>query len=131
MMKHFPNMKTSFTNDAICRTNAPDRWGVLLSQRRRWINSTVHNLFELLSLQQLCGFCCFSMRFVVFMDLFSTIVAPAAVGYIAYLVYSLITNASVFPLTSILMIAAAYGLQVIVFIIKQQYAQIGWMIVVR
>lgn len=71
------------------------------------------------------------MRFVVFMDLFSTIVAPAAVGYIAYLVYSLITNASVFPLTSILMIAAAYGLQVIVFIIKQQYAQIGWMIVVR
>src|SRR5690242_454631 len=56
MMKHFPTMKTKFTPDATCRTNAPDRWPILLSQRRRWINSTVHNLAELLLLPQLCGF---------------------------------------------------------------------------
>ncbi|KAH6588782.1 hypothetical protein BASA50_010488 [Batrachochytrium salamandrivorans] len=53
MMKHFPNLKLSFNPDAQCRTNAPDQWKVLLSQRRRWINSTVHNLVELLSLEQM------------------------------------------------------------------------------
>ena len=36
MMKHFPGMKTTFTSDAKCKTNAPDKWSVLLSQRRRW-----------------------------------------------------------------------------------------------
>ncbi|KAG1107890.1 hypothetical protein G6F42_016197 [Rhizopus arrhizus] len=48
ILKHFPNYKTKFTPDAACMTNAPDQWPVLLSQRRRWINSTVHNLGELI-----------------------------------------------------------------------------------
>jgi chitin synthase len=74
MMKHFPLFKMKFTLDAIAHTVAPDRWSELLSQRPRWINSTVHNLLELVSLGELCGFCCFSMRFVVFVDLLGTIV---------------------------------------------------------
>ncbi|KAI9208155.1 chitin synthase-domain-containing protein [Polychytrium aggregatum] len=129
MMKHFPNLKLSFVPDAQCRTNAPDRWSVLLSQRRRWINSTVHNLLELMLLPQLCGFCCFSMRFIVFLDLFSTVVQPAAVVYIGYLIYSVVTSTDVFPLMSIIMLGAIYGFQVIIFILKRQWAQIGWMIV--
>ncbi|KAI8818378.1 chitin synthase-domain-containing protein [Fimicolochytrium jonesii] len=129
MMKHFPNHKLSFTNDAQCRTNAPDRWSVLLSQRRRWINSTVHNLFELIHLQQLCGFCCFSMRFIVMIDLFSTLVQPVILLYIGYLVYSAITEPDIFPMMSVIMLAAIYGLQVLIFILKRQWAQIGWMIV--
>lgn len=75
MMKHFPTYKMKFTPDAISHTIAPDRWSVLLSQRRRWINSTVHNLCELVFLPELCGFCCFSMRFIVFIDLLGTIVS--------------------------------------------------------
>ncbi|KAJ3056155.1 hypothetical protein HK097_007879 [Rhizophlyctis rosea] len=129
MMKHFPNLKLTFTSDAVCTTTAPDRWSVLLSQRRRWINSTVHNLLELLFLPHLCGFCCFSMRFVVFLDLFSTIVQPAALLYIIYLVYSAIDSTEIFPLMSVIMMAAIYGLQVIIFILKRQWAQIGWMVV--
>ncbi|KAJ3168219.1 hypothetical protein HDU88_001658 [Geranomyces variabilis] len=129
MMKHFPNLKLSFTNDAQCRTNAPDRWSVLLSQRRRWINSTVHNLFELVYLDQLCGFCCFSMRFIVMLDLFSTLVQPVVLLYIGYLIYSAVTDPDVFPTMSVIMIAAIYGLQVVIFILKRQWAQIGWMIV--
>ncbi|KAJ3039984.1 hypothetical protein HDV00_011539 [Rhizophlyctis rosea] len=129
MMKHFPNLKLTFTTDAQCTTTAPDRWSVLLSQRRRWINSTVHNLLELLFLPHLCGFCCFSMRFVVFLDLFSTIVQPAALLYIIWLVYSAVTATDLFPLMSIIMIAGIYGLQVIIFILKRQWAQIGWMVV--
>lgn len=116
MLKHFPRMKLKFTPDAQCRTNAPDRWSVLLSQRRRWINSTVHNLSELLLLPQLCGFCCFSMRFVVFFDLFATLVMPATMGYLVYLIYSVIQR-QFFPLVSLILLLAGYGLQVRFFLI--------------
>ncbi|KAJ3040761.1 hypothetical protein HDV00_010518 [Rhizophlyctis rosea] len=130
MMKHFPSMKTTFISDAKCKTNAPDKWNVLLSQRRRWINSTVHNLLELLFLNEMCGFCCFSMRFVVFIDLFATFVQPAALGYIIYLVYSVVTGASSqFPLISIIMLGAVYGFQVIIFLLKREWQHIGWMII--
>ena len=83
VLKHFPSYKTKFVRDAHAQTVAPDSAKVLLSQRRRWINSTVHNLAELVFLDQLCGFCCFSMRFVVFIDLVSTIVAPVTVAYVS------------------------------------------------
>ena len=75
MMKHFPTFRMKFTPDAIAHTIAPDKFSILLSQRRRWINSTIHNLVELVSLPELCGFCCFSMRFIVFVDLVGTIVS--------------------------------------------------------
>lgn len=49
LLKTFPNFKTTFIQDAFAKTIAPDEWKILLSQRRRWINSTIHNLAELLS----------------------------------------------------------------------------------
>lgn len=70
MTKHFPNMRFKFVPNAMALTAAPEAWSVLLSQRRRWINSTIHNLAELFFLEEMCGFCFFSMRFVVFLDLF-------------------------------------------------------------
>jgi hypothetical protein len=82
VLKHFPSYKTKFVRDAFAQTIAPDSAKVLLSQRRRWINSTIHNLAELVFLDQLCGFCCFSMRFVVFIDLLSTVIAPVTVAYV-------------------------------------------------
>ncbi|KAH9266768.1 hypothetical protein BASA84_001023 [Batrachochytrium salamandrivorans] len=101
IMKHFPNMRTTFTADAKCETYAPERWPVLLSQRRRWINSTVHNLLELMNLSELCGFCCFSMRFVVFVDLLATLIQPSALIYLAYLVYASIADPTTnFPIIS-------------------------------
>jgi chitin synthase len=75
MMKYFPQYKMKFSPDAIAHTVAPSSWSVLLSQRRRWINSTVHNLVELLFLPEMCGFCCFSMRWIVFVDLLGTLVS--------------------------------------------------------
>lgn len=120
ILKHFPNYKTKFTPDAACMTNAPDQWPVLLSQRRRWINSTVHNLGELMFLPQLCGFCCFSMRFVVMLDLLSTLVMPAVVCYLGYLVYQLCTNTNQVPLMSIITLAGVYGLQAVIFILRRK-----------
>ncbi|ORE14644.1 hypothetical protein BCV71DRAFT_186878 [Rhizopus microsporus] len=129
ILKHFPNYKTKFVADAKCATNAPDQWSVLLSQRRRWINSTIHNLGELVFLPQLCGFCCFSMRFVVMLDLVSTLVQPAIVGYLVYLIYTLATSTSNIPLMSIITIAGVYGLQAIIFILHRKWEHIAWMIV--
>ncbi|KAJ8606453.1 hypothetical protein MRB53_040967 [Persea americana] len=44
MTKHFPQMTYKFVPEALALTAAPETWGILLSQRRRWINSTIHNL---------------------------------------------------------------------------------------
>jgi chitin synthase len=74
LLKYFPTFRTKFTPDAIAHTMAPESSRILFSQRRRWINSTVHNLCELIFLPELCGFCLFSMRFFVFIDLLGTLV---------------------------------------------------------
>lgn len=129
MTKYFPNMSFKFIPDAQCKTAAPESWSVLLSQRRRWINSTIHNLVELMQLKEMCGFCCFSMRFVVLVDLCGTIILPATCGYLGYLIYRVATNTGQFPLISICMLAAVYGLQALVFILKRQWQHIGWMII--
>ncbi|CAG8524184.1 2003_t:CDS:2, partial [Racocetra persica] len=129
MMKHFPQYKMTFTPDAMCKTAAPDRWSVLLSQRRRWINSTIHNLMELMFLPEMCGFCCFSMRFVVFIDLFGTLILPSTTIYIGYLIYAVVTKRQDLPKIALIMLAAVYGLQAIIFILKRQWQHIGWMII--
>ncbi|ORY01252.1 hypothetical protein K493DRAFT_209876 [Basidiobolus meristosporus CBS 931.73] len=129
MLKHFNYNKMTFTPAAKCQTNAPDTWSVLLSQRRRWINSTVHNLAELLYLEELCGFCCFSMRFVVFLDLLSTIIMPIQCIYLGYLIYKVASDPSAVPLVSLLLLACIYGFQVFIFLLKRQWQHIGWMII--
>jgi Chitin synthase len=62
MLKTFPRRKQIFVPQAICKTIVPDSFKVLLSQRRRWINSTVHNLMELVLVRDLCGTFCLSMQ---------------------------------------------------------------------
>ncbi|KAI0791459.1 glycosyltransferase family 2 protein [Irpex lacteus] len=128
LLKHFSNFKTQFVRDAHAYTVAPDDWKVLLSQRRRWINSTVHNLGELVFLDQLCGFCCFSMRFVVMVDLLSTIIQPVTVAYIIYLIYLTAGEGKAIPTLSIIMIAAVYGVQALVFVLRRKWDMIGWMV---
>jgi chitin synthase len=120
ILKHFPNYKTKFNPNAACLTNAPDSWSVLVSQRRRWINSTIHNLGELIFLPQMCGFCCFSMRFVVILDLLSTLVMPAVVCYLGYLIYEISTHSSQVPLMSLITLASVYGLQAFIFIVRRK-----------
>ncbi|KAI1315464.1 hypothetical protein EDD11_000745 [Mortierella claussenii] len=129
MMKYFPGYKLKFTPDATCKTVAPDRWRVLLSQRRRWINSTVHNLGELMVLSELCGFCCFSMRFIVFVDLLGTLILPASFIYLVYLIVVVATGMQPLPIVAVCILAAVYGLQALIFILKGAWQHIGWMII--
>ncbi|CAD6587719.1 MAG: hypothetical protein TREMPRED_004832 [Tremellales sp. Tagirdzhanova-0007] len=129
MMKHFPTFKMKFTPDAIAHTVAPSRWNVLLSQRRRWINSTVHNLVELLFLPEMCGFCFFSMRFIVFVDLLGTVILPSTCVYLIYLIIVVSTGKAAIPVISLAMIGATYGLQALIFILKREFMLVGWMVV--
>lgn len=85
MLKTFPKRKQIFVPQAVCKTTVPEEFKVLLSQRRRWINSTVHNLMELVQVRDLCGTFCFSMQFVVFIELVGTLVLPAAIAFTIYL----------------------------------------------
>lgn len=85
MLRTFPKRKQIFVPQAVCKTIVPDEFKVLLSQRRRWINSTVHNLMELVLVRDLCGTFCFSMQFVVWIDLVGTCALPAAIAFTLYL----------------------------------------------
>jgi chitin synthase len=84
MLRTFPKRKQVFVPQAVCKTTVPETFAVLLSQRRRWINSTVHNLMELVLVRDLCGTFCFSMQFVVFIELIGTLVLPAAIAFTFY-----------------------------------------------
>ncbi|KAG0319781.1 hypothetical protein BGZ99_004936 [Dissophora globulifera] len=110
MLRNFPHRKMMFMPQAICKTVVPDEFSVLLSQRRRWINSTIHNLLELVLVRNLCGTFCFSMQFVIFMELIGTVVLPVAM----ILTVVLIVNLS---LTHIETITQAVPLILLVFVL--------------
>ncbi|ORZ30473.1 chitin synthase-domain-containing protein, partial [Catenaria anguillulae PL171] len=134
ILSTFPAMKTRFTPAALAYTFAPESMAVLLSQRRRWINSTVHNLLELMRVKDLCGFCCLSMRIVVLLDLVSTIVQPAMVVYLGYLIFLTVRAVSNdqsldIVMVSFILLAAIYGAQAFIFILKREFAHVVWMII--
>lgn len=79
MLRTFPSRKLIFVPRAFCRTTVPNTFSILLSQRRRWINSTIHNLLELVLVRELCGIFCFSMQFVIVLELIGTVTLPAAI----------------------------------------------------
>ncbi|AEO55499.1 glycosyltransferase family 2 protein [Thermothelomyces thermophilus ATCC 42464] len=128
LLKYHNRYKTKYISRAHAWTIAPDSWKVFLSQRRRWINSTVHNLIELMPMNQLCGFCCFSMRFIVFIDLLSTIVQPVLLAYIVYLIVMVVERGTVVPILAFVLLGVIYGLQAIIFILRRKWEMIGWMI---
>ncbi|KAG2225412.1 hypothetical protein INT45_010048 [Circinella minor] len=88
MLRTFPKRQMMFVPQARCRTIVPDEFKVLLSQRRRWINSTIHNLMELVLVSDLCGIACLSMQFSIFVDLVAALVLPAAIVMTIYLIIS-------------------------------------------
>ncbi|KAH9045953.1 glycosyltransferase family 2 protein [Lactarius hengduanensis] len=110
-------------------TVAPDDWKVLLSQRRRWIqlHSTQPRRVDI-SLTGSVASACFSMRFIVMIDLLSTIIQPVSVAYIVYLVVLTAGEHKAIPTLSLVLIAAVYGLQALVFVLRRKWDMVGWMI---
>ncbi|KAJ3853954.1 glycosyltransferase family 2 protein [Lentinula lateritia] len=130
LLKTFPKRKNIFCPQAVCKTVVPDTFRVLLSQRRRWINSTVHNLAELILVRDLCGTFCFSMQFIVGMDLAGTLVLPAAISFTLYLIIeSIVPNHpnTTIPLILLAIILGLPGLLIVVT--SRKVAYVGWMVV--
>lgn len=128
MLKKFPCRKLIFLPTARCRTFVPDKFFVLLSQRRRWINSTIHNLLELVLVRDLCGTFCFSMQFVVFMELIGSLVLPAAIIFTGVLIVSsFLTEPQWIPL---FLLVAILGLPaVLILFTTREITYVGWMII--
>ncbi|THH01230.1 hypothetical protein EW026_g1461 [Hermanssonia centrifuga] len=130
MLKTFPKRKNIFCPQAVCKTVVPDTFSVLLSQRRRWINSTVHNLAELLLVRDLCGTFCFSMQFVVGMELAGTLVLPAAISFTLYLIIISIIPGGTNTTIPLILLAIVLGLPgFLIVITSRKVAYIGWMLV--
>lgn len=129
MLKTFPKRKQIFVPQAVCKTVVPEKFRVLLSQRRRWINSTVHNLFELMLVRDLCGTFCFSMQFVVFIELVGTLVLPAAIAFTFYVVISSIVNrpVQVIPLVLLALILGLPG--VLIIVTAHRLVYVLWMLI--
>lgn len=128
MLRTFPKRKMIFVPQAVCKTVVPDTFSVLLSQRRRWINSTIHNLMELVLVQDLCGTFCFSMQFVVFMELVGTLALPAAISFTLYLVVlACLGQPAVIPL---ILLAIILGLPAVLIVMtSRKLIYVGWMLV--
>ncbi|KAF9114173.1 Chitin synthase, class 3 [Mortierella sp. AM989] len=127
MLRTFPKRKMMFVPQAVCKTQVPTSFPVLLSQRRRWINSTIHNLMELVLIRDLCGTFCFSMQFVIFMELVGTVVLPAAISFTLYLIVIsfIITPVPIIPL---MLLAAILGLPAILILMTtRKVVYVGWM----
>ncbi|OAV99384.1 hypothetical protein, variant [Puccinia triticina 1-1 BBBD Race 1] len=130
MLKTFPKRKMMFCPQAVCKTIVPDTFRVLLSQRRRWINSTIHNLFELLFVRDLCGTFCFSMQFVIGMELVGTLVLPAAISFTGYIIILTIIPGTEKPIISLILLAFILGLPgLLIVITSRRIAYVGWMLV--
>ncbi|KAK3720801.1 Chitin synthase, class 3 [Vermiconidia calcicola] len=133
MLKTFPKRKQVFVPQAVCKTTVPEKFGVLLSQRRRWINSTIHNLMELVLVRDLCGTFCFSMQFVVFIDLVGCVVLPAAISFTVYVaalgIKAAITNTPA-PTIPLVLLALILGLPgVLIVITAHRVSYVFWMLI--
>lgn len=118
-----------FVPQAICKTLVPDTFKVLLSQRRRWINSTIHNLVKLVFVNDLCGTFCFSMQFVIFFELCGTVVLPAALCFTCYICLAFIFSQSIEILPVILLFAILGLPGVLIFLTSCKWNYILWMLV--
>jgi len=62
-------------------------------------------------------------------DLFGTVVMPATILYLIWILYLGITEGSQFVEISLILLAAVYGLQAIVFLVRRKWEHVGWMII--
>lgn len=129
MLKTFPKRKQLFVPQAKCETVAPSEFRVLLDQRRRWINSTVHNLMELVIVNDLCGVFCVSMQCVVLIELIGTLTLPAALVFTIYLLAKSIIERPI-PILPLLLLALILGLPgLLILVTAHHWSYVFWMLI--
>ncbi|KAJ3059316.1 Chitin synthase, class 3 [Podochytrium sp. JEL0797] len=130
MLRSFPKRRMVFCPPAICKTVVPDTFKILLSQRRRWINSTIHNLMELLLVKDLCGTFCISMQFVIFMNLVGTVVLPAAITFTITILILTVVQVGADTELPLILLALILGLPaVLILLTANRPIYIFWMLI--
>lgn len=128
LLKNFYKRKMVFIPAAKCETYVPGEFKILLSQRRRWINSTIHNLFELVQVNNLCGAFCCSMQFVVLMELFGTLVLPVAIVFTGVLITVAILGKPAW--VPLIMLVAIFGLpSVLILLTTMEIQYLFWCVI--
>lgn len=127
LLKYRPDRSTKFIPKSIVWTMVPESWSILLSQRRRWISSTIFNQFYLLGVD-LKGIGIFSMKAIIILDLISTFLLPAGLLYLAYLIFSIIYYQTSIPLFVIISICVIFGSQLFLILIRREPSYFGWII---
>ena len=121
MLEEFHEMQLSFVPEAVCWTIVPHNAQILLSQRRRWVNSTIHNMLELLKVKTMCGISFFSMKTIVIFDLVSTFLLPSGCVYLYYVLVLSITTDD--PLTVLQIIAFVYlAIMTLPFVMRAEFS---------
>ncbi|GJJ67987.1 chitin synthase [Entomortierella parvispora] len=129
MLRTFPKRQMVFVPQAQCKTVVPDTFSVLLSQRRRWINSTIHNLLELVLVTDLCGIAFLSMQFVVLLELIGTVVLPASILFtVGMIVFAIISKTlAVLPMVLIIVIIGLPA--VLIVLTTRKWIYVLWMLI--
>jgi len=126
LLHFFPSMFLTYVPEAQCWTIVPHSMRILLSQRRRWINSTYHNLLELTKVNTMCGVCCCSMKTVVYLDLIACMILPASTVYAAYLIFLVAAGKTKFSVLLLVLYGLIIGVQIVVFIVRSRYDFLFW-----
>ncbi len=129
LLKLFPDMSLSFVPIASCWTIVPDQFKILLSQRRRWINSTFHNMWELMKVNTMCGFCCISMNTIIIVDTICTLILPASIIYGAAYTYTAIVDAAGLSTVTISLYGVLFGAQMLIFLARSRFDYLLWFLV--
>mmetsp|Transcript_4894 Transcript_4894/g.9677 ORF Transcript_4894/g.9677 Transcript_4894/m.9677 type:complete len:689 (-) Transcript_4894:249-2315(-) len=129
LLETFPGRKLSFVPEAVCYTIVPNTYSVLLSQRRRWINSTFHNLLELLLVGNMPTVCCVSMKALIALDLVATLILPASLIYIAVNICFAVFHGEVASKSTLIALGISIGVQVLPFLLRSDFYQFGWFLI--
>lgn len=129
VLRFFPGLKTVYVSQAISHTIVPDSFMVLLSQRRRWIGSTISNLFELLRVPNLKGVGCFSIKIVIFLDLVSTFLLPVTLLYLGYLIFTIFYFGKAIPLFVLISLGITVGSPLIIIVFQREFLYIFWYLI--
>mmetsp|Transcript_30598 Transcript_30598/g.58666 ORF Transcript_30598/g.58666 Transcript_30598/m.58666 type:complete len:1184 (-) Transcript_30598:72-3623(-) len=128
LLHFFPDHYLTYVPEAQCFTIVPHTLRILFSQRRRWINSTYHNLLELTKVKTMCGVLCCSMKTVVWLDLIACMILPASTVYACYLIFLVAAGKTQFSLLLLVLYGLLIGVQLVVFIIRSRYDFLFWFI---
>eukprot|EP00984_Skeletonema_dohrnii_P021803 scaffold10974_cov207-Skeletonema_dohrnii-CCMP3373.AAC.8 len=128
LLHFFSGMYLTYVPEAQCWTIVPHTMRILMSQRRRWINSTYHNLLELTKVKTMCGVCCCSMKTVVYLDLVACMILPASTVYAVYLIVLVVLGKTQFSLLLLVLYGLLIGVQIVVFLVRSRYDFFFWFI---